>query len=97
MVLYELTLVLYELIIVLYELTMVLYELTMVLYELTMVLFVVDFNKMCQHWKADSWFWLKGFEVDVNIYQVKYSKFSFIRSSHWKITSFIRSNKLVTL
>ena len=31
----------------------------------------VDFNKMCQHWKADTWFWLRGFEVDVNMYQVQ--------------------------
>ena len=36
---------------------------------------------MCQHWKADTWFWLKGFEVDVNIYQVEHCHRSWNESS----------------
>ncbi len=31
---------------------------------------LLEFNKLCQHWKANSWPWLRSFEVDVLIYQV---------------------------
>ena len=32
---------------------------------------VSDFNRLCQHWKAENWTWLRNFEMDVLIYKVQ--------------------------